>query len=81
MKKKNFIKFLKKNGWGCVDFPNRQLWYCGNVSLTISSKHNHWRVSCSSDDGLKIKRIKKLYFTPYRVIIDWGNDREWYLKY
>lgn len=82
MRKKTFLKRLKAQGWQNVDFSARQLLYCGNVELTLYKDENKsWCIAKNPDLVHKLSEIHELYFTPYRLIIDFGDYVEWYLKY
>ena len=81
MNKADFTKSLSDEGWKIDKYYDCEVWQKGHIILMIKDDDGDPYIEIFTGEKEYLSQIKEISFTPYRLLIRWTGDEEWFLRY
>lgn len=82
MEKNEFTDLLTSNGWKNTKSYDCEVWYKGRILISIKyDEDNKAFIEIPKGEKGYVSEIKDISFTPYRILIRWNGDDEWFMRY
>lgn len=81
MEKDVFTKRLFDEGWKNEKYYGYEEWHKGHIFLMIKDEEGDPYIEIFTGEKGFLSQIKDISFTPYRLLIRWVDDEEWFLRY